>query len=122
MSIALEVHWGFAFFVLFIALFVGWVQMGRRTMIGVIGVQVLIGIVLAAWMGAAHRPIPPVIGYHIVAALLAMAAYIVGRRMYDRSPQNAWQAIAFSFLGFVLVCVTLWIGWGMVYPVHGYGG
>lgn len=119
MSIALEVHWGFGFFVLFVALFVGWVQMGRRTMIGVIGIQVLIGIVLAAWMGMAHRPIPAAIAYHIVAALLAMFAYIMGRRIYDRSRGNVWPAVAFSLLGFALVCVTMWLGWNMVYPARG---
>ena len=117
MDIALEVHWGFAFFVLFVALFVGWVQMGRRTMSGVIGLQILIGIVLFAWMGIAHGPVPPSVWIHIVAALLAMFAYIAGRRIFDRV-KNPWPATGFSLLGFILVCVTMWYGWSLVYPVH----
>lgn len=119
MNIALEVHWGFAFFVLFVALFVGWVQMGRRTMSGVIGFQILIGIILFIWMGIAHHPVPSTVWIHIVIGLAAMFAYIAGRRIYDRAPQNPWPAVGFSLLGFILVCATMWYGWSLVYPMRG---
>lgn len=110
MSIALEVHLGFAFFVFLLALFVGWVQMGRRVMIAVLGIQVLIGAVVYAWAGAAHMPLPQTLWVHIVGALLAMFAYIAGRRLYDRSPQKIAPAVAMSLLGFILIVLTIWYG------------
>lgn len=116
MSIALEVHLGFAFFVILTALFVGWVQMGRRTMIGVIGIQILIGIVIAAWAGITHYPLPGTLWIHIVVALAAMFAYIVGRRLYDRSPQKPLPAIAMSLLGFILLVATIAYGFHLTYP------
>ena len=75
MNIALEVHLGFAFFVFIAALFVGWVQMGRRAMAGIIGIQILIGIVISAWAGMAHMRLPDTLWVHIVGALIAMFAY-----------------------------------------------
>ncbi len=110
MNIALEVHFGFAFFVLLVALFVGWVQMGRRTMSGVIGLQILIGIVVAAWAGAARVPLPRTLWIHILGALIALFAYIAGRRIYDRSPKNVAAAVGMSLLGFVFVVLTIWYG------------
>lgn len=110
MSIALEVHLVFAFFVLFVALFVGWVQMGRRVMVAIIGIQILIGVVISAWAGAAHMSLPSTLWVHIVGALVAMFAYLAGRRVFDRSPQSAIPAIALSLLGFVFVLLTMWYG------------
>jgi hypothetical protein len=116
MSIALEVHLGFAFFVVLTGLFVGWVQMGRRVMSAIIGIQILIGVIVAAWAGAAHYPLRSMIWLHIVAALIAMFAYIAGRRIFDRAPQNALPAVAMSLLGFLLLLVTAWLGFRLVYP------
>jgi hypothetical protein len=116
MSIALEVHWGFAFFVVLAALFVGWVQMGRRVMSAIIGIQILIGVIVAAWAGIAHFPMHAALWLHVVAALVAMFAYIAGRRLFDRAPQNALPAVAMSLLGFLLLLVTAWLGLRMVYP------
>lgn len=110
MNIALEVHLGFAFFVFLAALLVGWVQMGRRVMAGIIGIQVLIGVVVSAWAGASHMALPPMLWLHILGALLAMFAYIVGRRLFDRSPQKPAAAIGMSLVGFLLVIATIWYG------------
>lgn len=110
MNIALEVHLGFAFFVFLLALFVGWVQMGRRVMAGVIGIQMLIGVVIAAWASVIHLPLPRTLWIHIVGALLAMFSYIAGRRFYDRSPRNTGAAVGMSLLGFVLIILTIWYG------------
>lgn len=119
MNIALEVHLGFAFFVFLVALLVGWVQMGRRTMIGIIGIQILIGVIVAAWAGASHIPLPGTLWVHILGALLAMFAYIIGRRLYDRSPQRPAPAIGMSLLGFLLVVLTIVYGWTLTYRPHG---
>jgi hypothetical protein len=113
MNVALEVHLGFAFFVFLVALFVGWVQMGRRTMSAILGIQILIGIVAAVWLAIAHYPLPPTLWIHIVGALAAMFAYIAGRRVYDRG--NAGAAVGLSLLGFVLLCFTIWYGWHVTY-------
>ncbi len=124
MNIALEVHLGFAFFVFLLALFVGWVQMGRRVMAGVIGIQVLIGVVISAWAGAAHIPLPGTLWVHIAGALIAMFAYIVGRRIYDRAPQQySVPAIGMSLLGFVFVILTIWYGTRLYfgYPMTPHG-
>jgi hypothetical protein len=116
MRIALEVHLGFAFFVFLTALFVGWVQMGRRVMVTVIGIQVLIGAVVAVWAAIARVPLPGALWVHIVAAVAAMFAYIAGRRLYDRSAQYGMRAVGMSLLGFVLLLLTIAYGLHSVYP------
>jgi uncharacterized membrane protein len=124
MNIALEVHLGFAFFVFLAALLVGWVQMGRRVMAGIIGIQILIGVVISAWAGAAHMRLPGSLWIHIAGALIAMFAYIVGRRLYDRDPQrNQVAAIGMSLLGFVFIILTIWYGTRLFfgYPITPHG-
>jgi hypothetical protein len=123
MNIALEVHLGFAFFVFIAALFVGWVQMGRRAMVGIIGIQILIGIVISAWAGIAHIRLPDTLWVHIVGALIAMFAYIAGRRIYDRSPQYGLAAVGMSLLGFIFVILTIWYGTQLffTYPLTPHG-
>lgn len=116
MGIALEIHLGFAFFVFLTALFVGWVQMGRRVMAAVIGIQVLIGVVVAALAGAAHIPLPGTLWIHIAGALIAMFAYIIGRRVFDRSRGNVIPAVALSLLGFIFIILTIAYGFSLVYP------
>lgn len=116
MSIAIEVHLGFAFFVVLTALFVGWVQMGRRVMSAIIGIQILIGAVVAVWAGVTHYPLRGSLLVHIIGALLAMFAYIGGRRIFDRAPQKAVPAVALSLVGFLLVLATVWLGFRLAYP------
>lgn len=115
MSIALEVHLGFAFFVVLTGLFVGWVQMGRRVMAGIIGIQLLIGVVVSAWAGITHYPLPGTLWIHIAGALLAMFAYIAGRRLFDRAPQKPLPAVGMSLLGFVLLLLTIAYGFHLAY-------
>jgi hypothetical protein len=103
------IHWGFAFFVVLCALLLGWVQMGRRVMNVVIGIQILIGIVYAAVLGASIAAKGEMLAIHVVCALAALAAYIVGRRLGER-PNSRPAAIMFSAIGFVLVLVTAYLG------------
>nr|MDQ2664273.1 hypothetical protein [Candidatus Eremiobacteraeota bacterium] len=95
MNVLLEAHLGIAYLVLLLALFLGWVPMGRRVMVGVIGLQVVIGIILAATL----RP-PAVVLGHIVLALLAMGAYVAARRASERVGSNALP-IALSAAGVI---------------------
>jgi hypothetical protein len=116
MGIALEVHLGFAFFVVFAALFVGWVQMGRRVMGAIIGIQILIGVIVAAWAAVVHIPLPGSLWVHVAGALIAMFAYIIGRRIFDRSPNYAIPALALSLLGFIFLILTAAYGISLVFP------
>lgn len=103
------IHWGFAFFVLLCAAALGWVQMGRRVMNVVIGIQILIGVVYAAVLGAALATKGTLLATHIIFALAALAAYIVGRRLGERSGSRAG-AVVLSAVGFVLLLVTAYFG------------
>lgn len=110
MNAILEIHLGFAFFVFLLALFIGWVQLGRRTLVVVIGLQILIGAIVAAIAGATRRPLPGTLWVHIAGALLALAAYVVSRRMLDRNPALRIPALAISLLGLIFVIFTIWYG------------
>jgi uncharacterized membrane protein YccC len=111
-SILLEIHLVVAYLVLLLAVFVGWTQMGRRVMTAVIGLQVLIGIVVAGMLGASHQPLPPEVWSHIVGALLAMFAYIFARRVADRGSKGG--AIALSAFGLIVIAGTILLGFHMV--------
>jgi peptidoglycan/LPS O-acetylase OafA/YrhL len=115
MNIVLEIHFVFAFLVLLVVLCIGWVQLGRRVAVTVIGIQVLIGVIVAAMAGMSHMALPSMLWLHILGGLLAMGAYIAGRRMLDRSPQNAVPAIVLSVVGLALVVFTIMYGSRMVH-------
>ncbi len=99
------IHWAFAFLLLLCALLFGWVQMGRRVMVALIGIQVLIGVVFAGLIG---RP-PMLIIWHILFALLAMGAYIAGRRLGAGSKSRVIPML-FSLLGLLLLVLTAYVG------------
>ncbi len=110
MKMLLEIHLGVAYLVLLLALFLGWVPMGRRVMVAVIGLQVLIG----AGVAAVIRPPAMVIG-HIVLALLAMGAFIAARRFGESSPSaSRAMPMVLSAVGLILVIVTIVVGFKMV--------
>lgn len=112
MNVALEIHLGFAFFVFLLALFVGWVQLGRWAVAVAIAAQIVIGVAVAAMASAAHLALPGTVWLHIGAAVLALLAYIAGRRIF---PVNAKAAFGLSFLGFVLVIFAIWYGSQVTY-------
>jgi hypothetical protein len=92
------------------ALFIGWVQLGRGVVVTVLAIQFLIGIAVAAVAGSMHQPLPRTVWLHVGAAVLALLAYVAGQRIFERSPSNAAAAFGFSVLGFVLVIFTMWYG------------
>lgn len=119
MSTVLEIHLGFAFFVFLLGLFIGWVQMGRRVLVTVIGIQILIGVIVAGIAGASHLPLPGTLWIHIVGALIAMFAYIAGRRIVDRDPEgNRVLGWGISLLGLIFIVFTIWYGVSLL-RVHG---
>lgn len=117
MGIILEIHLYVAFLIVLLAVFIGWVQMGRRTLVAVIGLQVLVGVAVAGVLGANHVALPAQLWAHIIGALLAMFAYIVGRRLVDRQPSQLAVGWLVSAAGLVLVLFTAWLGYHMV--LHG---
>jgi len=111
MTTVLEIHLVAAYLVAVLALFVGWVPVGRRVMVAIIGLQVLIGAIAAGVAGANHLTLPKTLALHVIAALLAMAFYIVGRRVGDRGATV--HALVLSALGFITVIATIVIGMRM---------
>ena len=107
MGVVLVIHLVVAYIVLLLALTIGWVQKGRRVMDAALGLQIVLGIILAATM----RP-PPIVFAHILVALGAMAAYIFGKRIADRGPSRV--PMLMSALGLVLVLGAIWLGLHMV--------
>ncbi|MGZ3497514.1 MAG: hypothetical protein ACXWNK_13810 [Vulcanimicrobiaceae bacterium] len=114
MNIVLEIHLVVAFLVLLLALFIGWVQNGRRVMVAVLGLQVLIGLIAAGMLGASHVALPPAVWSHILGGLLAMFAYIFARRIADRGKGGI--ALALSAVGLLLILSTILLGLHLVYP------
>ena len=110
MGTILEIHFVCAFLVLLIAVFIGWVQLGQRVVIAALGLQVLIGLILAAVAGASHAALPASLGIHVAGALLAMAAYIAARRYVERNPQARFAGWAMSLAGLILIVFTIWFG------------
>lgn len=103
------IHWVFAFLVLLSAVALGWVQIGQRVMVAIIGVQVLIGIVFAAMLGAGIAGQGARIAEHIAGALLAMGAYIAARRLSQRGASATVQ-FALAGAGLLLLLLTAYVG------------
>lgn len=103
-----EIHWGFAFLVLLCGVAVGWTSLGQRVMTAVIGIQVLLGLIFAAVLGAGIAGLGMELGEHILGALLAMGAYIAARRVGDRGSRGGQLALA--ALGLLLLIGTASLG------------
>lgn len=112
MSTVLTIHLVVAYIVALFALFIGWVPLGRRVMVAIIGIQVAVGIVAAGIAGASHLALPNTIALHIVLALVAMGFYIAARRIGERA--GSANALILSALGFLAVIATIFIGLRMV--------
>ncbi|MHB8146250.1 MAG: hypothetical protein ACYDGM_03175 [Vulcanimicrobiaceae bacterium] len=109
MTFLLEAHWLLAFLVVFCAIIFSWNSMGRRVMSVVVGLQFLLGLIVAGVMGAAHETLSPAIFAHILCALGALIAYPLARRLGDR-PGGAAIGMALGALGFVLVLGGFYLG------------
>jgi uncharacterized membrane protein YccC len=103
------IHWVFAFLVLLAAVTMGWMQVGQRLMVALIGVQVVIGIVFAAMLGPGIGGMGARVGEHILGALLAMGAYIAARRLSERGASRGVQ-LALAAVGLLLLIGTAYLG------------
>lgn len=109
MSVVLEIHYAVAFLVVLCGVIFSWSSMGRRVMNVVVGLQVLIGLVAAAIMGAQHLGMPPGIWLHLLLGLAAVAAYGFARRIGDRAGGNT-AGLLLSLVGLACVIATFALG------------
>jgi hypothetical protein len=106
LSVLLITHRVVAFLVGLCALIFSWNPGGRRVVNAVAGLQLLIGIVLAAYMGIAHVPLPAMIYAHIVAAIAIMACYGFAMREGKRAGGGT-RALVLSLLGLVFIVLNI---------------
>jgi|GEM_PF-2169947 hypothetical protein len=109
MSVVLETHLVVAFLAALCAVIFSWTANGRRVVNAVVGLQFLIGLVLAATMGAYHIQLPPAVWLHLLIALAALAAYGIAIRA-GKQAGGASRALIFSIVGLVLVVLNIATG------------
>ncbi|HEV7180795.1 MAG TPA: hypothetical protein VGN11_13060 [Candidatus Baltobacteraceae bacterium] len=109
MGVLLEIHTVVAFLVVLCAVVFSWNDLGRRVVNAVAGLQFLLGLALAATMGASHMGMPPQLWLHLLCAILILAAYGLAMRFGKRAG-GARTALALSVAGIVLVFVTFYLG------------
>jgi hypothetical protein len=109
MSILQETHEIVAFLALLCALVFSWNATGRRVANAVVGLQFLLGIVLAAMMGAQHAELPPLVWLHLVIGAAALAAYGVAMRAGKRAG-GSQRALTLSVVAVLLVALNVYLG------------
>ena len=87
--------------------------MGRRVMNAVVGLQVLVGLIVAGLMGAALGPQMASVGLHLLCGAGALVAYIFARRLGDR-PGGARTGMMLGALGLVFILIGFYLGLHMV--------
>lgn len=108
-SVTVEIHLVLAFLSGLCALIFSWTPNGRRVVNAVVGLQFIVGLVVAGTLGANHEPLPPTIWLHLLVAILIMASYGAAIRFGKRAG-GARPALLFSILGLVLVLTNIWLG------------
>jgi hypothetical protein len=109
MSVVLEVHLVLAFLAGLCALIFSWTANGRRVVNAVVALQFLVGLALAALLGAKHVALPPAVWLHLLVALAALAAYGLAIRA-GRRAGGASQALILSIIGLVLIVLNITMG------------
>jgi hypothetical protein len=109
MQIATSIHFGLAFLVALCALIFSWNSLGRRVMNVVLGIQVVVGFVVAGIMGANHVELPSLAIVHLAGGLIALGFYGAARPIGDR-PGKAGVGLVLSILGLLTVAFTLYLG------------
>jgi hypothetical protein len=112
MQTATEIHLAFAFLVVLCAVVFSWNQLGRRVMSVVVGLQVLIGLAVAAVIGAQHQPVPPSLWLHVLLAIVILACYGMALRFGKRAGGGG-AALLLSVLGLVVILGDVYLGWHM---------
>lgn len=110
MNVLHEIHLVVAFLLAFCAIIFNWNPSGRRVVNAVAGLQVLVGVVLAVFMGVSHDPMPPSIWIHIIVAVVIMACYGIAIRSDKRAGGGA-RALMYAIVGLVLIAANIFYGW-----------
>lgn len=103
------IHWAFAFLIILFALLLGWMQLGRRVMLALVGIQFLIGIAYLGMLGAGAAALGSRLWLHVIGWLLATAAYAIGSRI-GRTSASKVVPILLSAIGLILLVVTAYLG------------
>jgi hypothetical protein len=115
MSVVLEIHLVLAFLVALCAVVFSWTPNGRRVVNAVVALQFLMGLVVAAVMGASHIPIPPAVWLHLLIAIAILGCYGMAMRA-GRRAGGATLALTLSLVGIALIVINIVIGWRMTMP------
>jgi len=110
MIIVREIHLVLAFLAALCAVVFSWTSNGRRVVNAVVVLQFLVGLALAAIMGASHEVIPPQVWLHLLIAVLILAAYGMAMRFGKRAGGSTL-ALVFSLVGIVLIILNIVMGW-----------
>lgn len=109
MNVLIEIHEVVAFLALLCAIIFSWTATGRRVVNAVVALQFLLGIALAAVMGANHAELPPLIWVHMLVAIAILGCYGMAMRFGKRAG-GASLALVLSIAGLVLVALNVWLG------------
>jgi hypothetical protein len=109
MSVVVEIHLVLAFLSALCALIFSWTPNGRRVVNAVVGLQFLMGLVVAGVLAANHEALPPLVWLHLVVAIAIMACYGSAMRVGKRAG-GARTALWLSLAGLVLILVNIWLG------------
>jgi FtsH-binding integral membrane protein len=109
LRIVVEIHLVLAFLAALCAVIFSWTPNGRRVVNAVVGLQFLMGLVVAGVLGANHQPLPPTVWLHLLIALAFLACYGMAMR-YGRRAGGARPALYLSILGLLLILVNIWLG------------
>jgi hypothetical protein len=112
MTVLLEVHLVVAFLLAFCAIIFTWNPSGRRVVNVVAGLQVLVGIVVAAVMGMSRIPMPSSVWVHLLLAVGIMACYGFAIRN-DKRAGSGNRGLMYAILGLVLIVMNIAYGWKM---------
>jgi len=115
MSVVVEIHLVLAFLVALCALVFSWTPNGRRVVNAVVGLQFLMGLVVAGVMGANHISIPPLVWLHLLVAIAILACYGIAMRAGKRAG-GATLALAMSVIGIVLIVINILMGLHIAMP------
>ena len=111
MAFVTDVHFLVAFLVGLCALVFSWNTLGRRVMNVVLGLQVLIGLVVAGMHFATHEKLEPQAGPHIALAFLGALFYGIAAGAGRRG--RSGPALILSILGLLTVFATIYYGFQM---------
>jgi hypothetical protein len=109
MAAVVEIHLVLAFLSALCALIFSWTPNGRRVVNAVVGLQFIMGLIVAGTLGANHEPLPPTVWPHLLIAIVIMGCYGLAMRFGKRAG-GARPALMLSILGLILIFVNIWLG------------